>query len=290
VDDPGAMDETGAVTSLALLKRSPEEELPRPAAEAVRDARASALPGEVQVAGPLTVPGLSPRRVRLYLPQGWRGEPRRALYLFDGQNVFGDEPSFAGGWHAHEAVEKLARTGPAPVVIGIDHGGEERIAELSPFDFRARPGRLDNLLDWLTGELMPALATAYGLMPDPAGTIVGGSSMGGLAALYAHFRHPQLFGGALSMSPSFWIADRAIFDWIAAQPAPAVSRIYLDCGEREGRGLLLPLVAAMAEHLARRGYGADRLLRRIDSRGAHNERSWRRRLPGALRFLLPRES
>src|SRR5262245_50514104 len=150
VDDRGPLDESGALTALALLESPPAEEEPRTAAEAVREAGASTLPGEVQVMGPLAVPGLSPRRVRLYLPQGWRGEPRRALYLFDGQNVFGDEPSFAGGWHAHEAVEKLARACfPAPVVVGIDHGGEERIAELSPFDFRARPGRLDLLLDWL---------------------------------------------------------------------------------------------------------------------------------------------
>jgi hypothetical protein len=28
------------------------------------------------------------------------------LYLFDGQNVFGDEGSFAGGWHTHAAVDR----------------------------------------------------------------------------------------------------------------------------------------------------------------------------------------
>jgi predicted alpha/beta superfamily hydrolase len=109
--------------------------------------------------------------------------------------------------------------------------------------------------------------------------------MGGLAALYAHFRKPRAFGGALVMSPSFWVHGGEILRWVRAQPTPALSRIYLDCGEREGRGTLLPQVAAMAAHLATRGYDPDHLLFRADPRGAHSEASWRRRLPRALRFF-----
>jgi predicted alpha/beta superfamily hydrolase len=170
-------------------------------------------------------------------------------------------------------------------VVGIDHGGKERITELSPYPREGKPGKLDLLLDWLTRTLLPALGTALPLHPPPRGVVVGGSSMGGLAALYAHFRHPEVFGGALAMSPSLFLGDRAIFDDLAERPTPPVSRIYLDAGAREGRGILLPLTAALSAHLTRRGYGPDRLLWRPDPRGAHNETSWRRRLPKALRFL-----
>jgi len=71
--------------------------------------------------------------------------------------------------------------------------------------------------------------------------------------------------------------------WVQAQRTPDLSRIYLDCGVREGRGTLLPQVAAMAAHLATRLYDPDHLLFRADPRGAHSEASWRRRLPRALR-------
>jgi hypothetical protein len=47
----------------------------------------------------------------------------------------------------------------------------------------------------------------------------------------------------------------------------------------------MPVVAAMAAHLAGRDYDDDRLMFRPDAKGAHNEASWRRRLPKALRFL-----
>lgn len=45
--------------------------------------------------------------------------------------------------------------------------------------------------------------------------------MGGLAALYAHFRRPDVLGAALCMSPSLRFAERRIFDFVAAQPVPA---------------------------------------------------------------------
>lgn len=244
-------------------------------------------PGKIQVLGPYATPGLAPRRVRLYLPADFKPEvPRFLLFLFDGQNVFDDEPSYAGGWYAHEAAERLARSGKlAPILIGIDHGGPERIAELSPFPVQGTAGRLDALLDWLLGTLKPALAKRLPLIEGPAGSAVAGSSMGGLAAIYAHFRRPHDLGGALVMSPSFWIDDGAILDWVRDQPRPPFSRVYLDSGMREGRGTLLPLVAKMAGHLASRGYGDMNLRFRTDPKGLHSEQSWRRRLPAALRFL-----
>jgi predicted alpha/beta superfamily hydrolase len=255
--------------------------------EVIPGLRARLCPGEVNLVGPLEVPGFDPRPVRIYLPRTWAPEePHFALYLYDGQNVFGDEGSFSGGWYAHEAAEKLARAGrPVPVIVGIHHGGEGRIRELSPFDVQGNASAAESFVGWVTGALVPALTAELNLIPGPFGAVAGGSSVGGLAALWSHFRYPETFGGALVLSPSFWVDDQAIFRDLAERPLPKVSRIYLDCGTREGRGTLLPLVAGMAAHLAGRGYDEDRLLFNPDPRGAHNERSWRRRLPKALRFL-----
>jgi enterochelin esterase-like enzyme len=262
---------------------------PAPPAVVAEDAPLATAwrPGQLHLLGPLAVPGHAPRLVRVYLPSTFTPEmPRFALYMFDGQNVFDDGPSFAGGWHVHAAIEKLARTRrPAPIVIGIDHGGSARLDELSPFATAAGASGLDQLLAWIADSLMPRLAAELPLVGGPVGAVIGGSSMGGLAALYAHFRRPRNFGGAVAMSPSFWVASGEIQRWVAAQPVPELSRIYLDCGVREGRGSLLPQVVTMAAHLANRGYDGDRLRFRADPRGAHSEASWRRRMPQALRFF-----
>jgi enterochelin esterase-like enzyme len=246
--------------------------------------------GEVNLLGPIAAPGLEPRLLRIYLPRGYSPDkPSFGLYMFDGQNLFGDAPSFAGGWHLHEALERVARPGqPAPVAVGIDHGGPARLRELSPFAVRGEPAQAHILLEWITQSLMPALEAELNLIPGPLGAVIGGSSMGGLCALWSHFHYPRAFGGALAMSPAFWIADKAIFTDLEAQPLPPVSRIYLDAGGREDKGRLLPVVAAMASELAERGYDSDRLMWRPDARGGHNEMSWRRRLPKALRFFYQR--
>jgi predicted alpha/beta superfamily hydrolase len=251
--------------------------------------RGEPAPGVVTVLGPFEVPGLPvARHVRVYVPRGYASAgPHPVLVLFDGQNVFHDEPSFAGGWHAHDAVERVARgRRVAPVVVGIDHGGVHRLAELSPFDTEAFAGRADALIEWVAGAVVPALASRLHLARGPQGVVIGGSSMGGLAALYAHFRRPEVFGGALCMSPSLFVGRGRIFDYVAAQPVPWTSRVYLDCGAREGRGRMLVLAVEMARLLERRGYGNDRLMFRPDKRGRHGERDWRRRLPKALRFMF----
>jgi len=252
---------------------------------AKRHERKLVSPGSVETWGPYDIAGIGSRRVRVYVP---RGEAERSVVvLFDGQNVFGHEGSFAGGWQADRAAERVVtKRRPAPIVVAIDHGGVDRIHELSPFAERGADGRLDALVAFMRDRLTPEVSTRFSIPRDPQRWIIGGSSMGGLAALYAHFAIPEVFGTALSMSPALWIAKRSIFAWIERQPSPWSSRIYIDCGVGEDRGSLLQLTNSMERLLRSRGYGDASLRIRRDARGTHSEASWRRRLPGALRFLL----
>jgi enterochelin esterase-like enzyme len=232
---------------------------------------------------------VSDRRVRAYVPRSRsRGsnDPRRpVLVLFDGQNVFEDEGSYAGGWHAHRAVDGLGAKFLAPVIVAIDHGGAERIEELGA----PSSPKLAALIDLLVGRVLPAAHERLRLKEGPAAHFIGGSSMGGLAALYTHLRRPDVFGGALCMSPSLWFGGRGVFDFVAKEPNPWRSRVYLDAGAREARGRLVTLVRDMATRLEARGWrlaGDLRVLFRADPKGTHHEAHWRRRLPKALRFLL----
>ncbi|EYF02309.1 alpha/beta hydrolase [Chondromyces apiculatus] len=239
--------------------------------------------------GPFFIPGLRPRHVRVFIPPEarYRDRPPATLFLFDGQNVFDDAPSFAGGWRLHETVGKLSlRRHRRPILVGIDHGYEDRIKELSPWPTRHGPGHADLLIGWICGELAPFLAREIGLALTPEHVAIGGSSMGGLAALHAHFTRPELFGAVLSMSPSLWLGEGRIFQDLTARPRPLTSTIYLDAGGKESSGKMLQAATHLADALQRRGYGPEALRFRADRRGAHNELAWRRRTPGALRFLF----
>lgn len=239
--------------------------------------------------GPLHLPdGLPSRVVRAYLPPGLRKNQRRpVLYMFDGQNVFGDEGSFAGGWHAHEVVRDLdAKRHHVPLVVAVEHGGERRMDELTPWRMGNAGGMADRFLDWMVGTVVPLVRQELPALEGPVGACVAGSSLGGLCALYAHFRHPDVFGGAIAMSPSLFVGRGKIFSYVSERGRPLISRVYLDVGGREAGGRLSNSVKRMADQLAERGYDKKQLLYRYDARGSHNELAWRRRLPRALRFMM----
>ncbi len=237
--------------------------------------------------GTFDAPGLVSRRVRAYVPsRAPRDTKRPVLVMLDGQNAFGDEGSFAGGWHAHASAERMAAAS-APVILAIDHGGAERIAELGA----PSSPKLHAFVDLVVDRVLPAAHARLSLAYGPAAHYVAGSSMGGLAALYMHFRRPEVFGGAIAMSSSLWYGRRGMFDFVAKEPNPYRSRVYLDAGSREAGGRLVPLVEEMGSALERRGWRRDasgdlRVIVRVDPRGTHQEVCWRRRLPKALRFTF----
>lgn len=234
----------------------------------------AATHGHVVALGDFTPHGFATRPIRAYVPASLDLScPHATLVLLDGQNVFGDHGSYAGGWHAHDAVNRLGKRDHwKPVIVAIPNAGQQRLQEYG-----------SHVADFVA-------ALVEGLLPrlGPGGPrVIGGSSMGGLAALYAWFHHPDRFDGAMVMSPSLWYGHRAAMhhilrgDW----PIPALGRLYLDAGARE-RGRMFADAEALARGLA--AMGPERLRWRPDPRGAHHERHWRRRLPAALRFLFRR--
>jgi predicted alpha/beta superfamily hydrolase len=88
------------------------------------------------------------------------------------------------------------------------------------------------------------------------------------------------------MSPSLWFGGRRIFADLRERATPRFSRVYLDCGLKEGRGHMHPIAQAMALEIASRGYHVRQLMFVTDRRGTHSERAWRRRLPKALEFMF----
>ncbi len=242
--------------------------------------------------GPFDIPRVGPRHVRVYVPpRPLRGPPSPVLYLFDGQNVFDDAPSYAGGWHLHRTAHGLAKKHHrAPVLVGIEHGGEARIGELAPWPAERSGGRTDALVDWIGGVLAPRIRADYHASAEPREVGIGGSSLGGLAALYAHFRNPERYGLVLSMSPSLWVGRGQLFHYVAERPKPWTSRIYLDAGALEAGGRMLEAARRLAAELRARGWDEGSLRFVEAKRGTHSEKHWRRRAPGGIEFLFMPEA
>jgi predicted alpha/beta superfamily hydrolase len=208
------------------------------------------------------------------------------IYMHDGQNLFDEATSFAGTWGLDAVLRSLAAEGVEVIVVGIPNAGPRRIDEYSPFPDGFRGGGLaEDYVDFLADRVKPAIDAAFRTRPDRDSTGILGSSLGGLVSLFAFFERPETFGAAGAMSPAFWFARRAIYPWVERQPWQP-GRLWLDAGRSEG-----PFVVAdatrMQDLLLRKGYrpGTD-VECLLEENGRHDEASWGRRLPAALRFML----
>jgi enterochelin esterase-like enzyme len=174
------------------------------------------------------------RRVWVHLPAGYDPSERYGLVLlFDGWAYVNLVPTPA-------ILDNLLAAGRIPPLVAVmpdSLGQEERNVEL--------PCSAE-FLAFLTDELVPWARERWSLGDDPARTIVAGSSFGGLAAVYAAFERPDVFGNAISQSGSFgWGAegDRE-HEWLTNRIEEAERRpvrLWLEIGlleddERPGGG------------------------------------------------------
>jgi predicted alpha/beta superfamily hydrolase len=226
------------------------------------------------------------RDILVYLPPSYPVANRTypALYMHDGQNLFDPATSFAGKWGVDETLEALAAEGLEAIVVGIPNVGERRLDEYGPFpDPALGGGHAADYLAFIVDTVKPLVDATFRTTGERDRTATIGSSMGGLVSLYAFFTRPDVFGLAGAFSPSIGFGRGAMVRFL--RQAPRVpGRIYLDVGAKERMG---PLVHEARNILIEKGYrtGND-LLFVEDDGGAHDEASWARRLPRALRFLL----
>lgn len=244
------------------------------------------------------------RDLLVYLPPSHGQVEKRfpVVYMHDGQNLFDRMTGFAGHeWEVDETMEALERIlRLEAIVVGIANAGESRSDEYSPFkDTEYGGGQGDAYLRFIVETVKPLIDADFQTLPERASTGILGSSMGGLISLYAFFRYPETFGFVGSLSPAFWFADKAIFSYITTAPFNP-GKIYLDSGTAERsseapdpklRGLARCFCEdsrMMRDILLSKGYHEDYDLIYIqEQNGQHSEAVWARRLPFALRFLLP---
>jgi enterochelin esterase-like enzyme len=181
---------------------------------------------------------------------------------------------------------------PATVAVLIANPSQDsRAEELTP-----NP----KFADFLAKELIPWIHAHYNVTADPGKTVVAGSSLGGLTAAYAGFKHPEVFTNVLCQSGSFWWApdhSGAIPDgvntepgWLAAQfiaSSKLPIRFYLDAGSFEfdsngTGGGILETTRDMRNVLLAKGYE----VHYQQFVGGHDYLSWRGTFADGLMDLI----
>ena len=165
----------------------------------------------------VTIPKLSgdkPRKAYIYLPDSYAKEPEKrypVMYMFDGHNVFFDEEAtFGKSWNMNKFMQE---TGKELIIVGIEcnHEGNKRLIEYAPFTYtNSEHGKIKGkgsiTMNWLVRNLKPYVDKEYRTLPDRKNTIIAGSSMGGLMALYGGTVYNHVFQRAACLSPSLWVS------------------------------------------------------------------------------------
>lgn len=208
------------------------------------------------------------RRVWFYQPA--TQSPSPLVVVLDGNDYLrqGKLPNILDNLIALNRVQPVA-------LAMVAHGGAARVVEYLCSEAT---------LAFIYEQVIPLARQELNLLDpsnQPGAFGIMGASMGGLMAMYAGMRMPDLFGHVLSQSGAFSFLghDFVVMDLVRYIP-PLPIKIWMDVGKFES---LLSSNQRMYKLLSKRGYQ----VQYREYPGGHNYTSWRNDLWRGLEFLFP---
>jgi enterochelin esterase-like enzyme len=228
----------------------------------------------------------------IYLPAGYRASstPYSLVVIFD-------ESAYLTKVPTPVILDNLIAASKIPPTVAVLIANPSQVSrneELTP-----NP----KFADFLAKELIPWIHSHYNVTDDPEKTVVAGSSLGGLAATYAGYKHPEVFTNVLCQSGSFWwapdhsgaIPDGVITEtgWMAKQfiaSSKLPLKFYIDAGAFEfdsngTGGGILETSRDMRDVLLAKGYE----VHYQQFVGGHDYLSWRGTFADGLMDLIGKD-
>ncbi len=225
------------------------------------------------------------RTIWVYLPKNYENSEKAypIIYMHDAQNLFDAYTSYAGEWKIDEYLDSSSQ--PESIIVGIEHGNEKRIEELTPYpNEKYGGGKGDAYLDFIIKTLKPKIDSTYRTRTEPQHTTIFGSSLGGLISFYAAVKYPETFGKAGVFSPSFWFSGQ-IYGFASEADIPATSKFYFLMGTKESETAVADL-QKMVDLLIQKGVDSKQIINKIVEGGEHNESFWSNEFPEAYQWLV----
>lgn len=235
------------------------------------------------------------RRVRLHLrlPDDYLASRQAypVLYMFDGHNLFFDEDAtFGRSWRLLDHLPEDL------IVVGLEcsHQGNERLSEYAPFPFydpdykESFEGKGPKTMQFLITHVKPYIDRHFPTLPDRRHTWIGGSSCGGIMAVYALLGYSHIFSKAVALSP-YVLCSQSDLLYYASRSAPRrPAALYLSWGAMEGNGAHefiaeTKVLSDLANILLSKGV---HLRFNVRPFGEHCEAEWESQADDFLDFLL----
>ena len=232
------------------------------------------------------------RMIHIYLPDHPKQKNLPVLYMFDGHNLFFNEDATYGkSWGLKEYLD---HNDIQLIVVGIEcsHIGRERLNEFSPYSFTSEHlgsinGSGKEFFKWMSTDLKNYIDTKYPTLKDAKHTYVGGSSMGGLMAVYGGAMLSNVYSKAICVSTAYSSGFNQLMEDITKQKDYNNSSFYFSFGEYEAMdkdyfALMTRKNLECANLLNKKG-----AFTHINCvlKGTHSEASWEKEIPVFMKAL-----
>ncbi len=245
-------------------------------------------------------PADADRTLHIYLPDDYDDSSERypVMYFFDGHNLFFDhDATYGKSWGLKEFLDGRDRK---MIIVGMEcsHEGYARLNEYSPY--RAYKGMFagieplgEQTMQWIINDIKPMIDREYRTWSHREATAIGGSSMGGLMALYAITKHNAVFSkGACISSAIGFCFGHMMHDMTECRIDPD-TRAFLSWGTREAQGVTDHDSIDCRSYTYRRNKAAEnKLLAQgaisqlwCQPGGGHCEADWEKLVPHFMEFL-----
>lgn len=226
------------------------------------------------------------KKIWVYLPKNYASANKKfpVIYMHDAQNLFDATTSYVGEWNIDETLDSI---NAQVIVIGIEHGGDKRMEELTPYkNEKYGGGNADNYLDFIVNTLKPYVDKTYRTKTNASNTALFGSSLGGLVSFYGALKYPNVFGKIGCFSPSFWFNRKEIFD-LMEKTKNFKTKVYFLCGDNEGDADMVKDLNNMEYKVNTKRCECKKLNKKIIIKGGqHNEKLWREGFKKAYLWLF----
>jgi len=226
------------------------------------------------------------KKIWVYLPKDYSAYDKKypVIYMHDAQNLFDAKTSYVGEWNVDETLDSI---NAQVIVIGIEHGGDKRIEELTPFPHpKYAGGKADAYLDFIVTTLKPKVDATFRTKTNAKNTAIMGSSLGGLVSFYAALKYPDVFGKVGCFSPSFWFNRKDIND-LLSKTENFKTKVYFLCGDNEGDPDVVPDMENVVKWVNTKRCECKKLNKTVIVKGGqHNEKLWRENFKKAYLWLF----
>jgi len=226
------------------------------------------------------------KKIWVYLPKNYTSNNKKfpVIYMHDAQNLFDASTSYVGEWNVDETLDSISAQ---VIVIGIEHDGDKRTDELTPYKHaKYGGGNSDNYLDFIVNTLKPYIDQNYRTKSNASNTALFGSSLGGLVSFYGALKYPKVFAKVGCFSPSFWFNRKEIFELIDLT-STFKTKVYFLCGDNEGDEDMVRDLNQMELEVNTKRSSCKKLYKKVIVKdGQHNEKLWREGFKNAYLWLF----